>query len=79
MRALNVLFIGNRIWLRNQTSGDLDDAKLVDGVSGERNIYKRRGEASTRFGAPPVGKKRLLHFVVDISGSMCVLVWLGRQ
>ena len=58
-----------RIWLKNQTSGELDDAKLVDGVTGERNIYKRRGEADTQFGAP-THKKKLLTFVVDISGSM---------
>jgi von Willebrand factor A domain-containing protein 8 len=32
-----------RVWLRAQSSGDLDDSRLVDGVAGERNIYKRRG------------------------------------
>lgn len=61
-----------RMWLKNQTSGELDDSKLVDGVTGERNIYKRRGEADVPFGTPPgqSSKKRLLQFVVDISGSM---------
>ena len=33
-----------RQWLKNQTHGDLDDAKLIDGITGEKNVYKRRGE-----------------------------------
>ena len=32
-----------RTWLKHQSSGDLDDAKLIDGVVGERLIFKRRG------------------------------------
>jgi hypothetical protein len=30
--------------LKNQTYGDLDDAKLIDGLTGEKTVYKRRGE-----------------------------------
>ena len=33
-----------RVWLRNQTSGELDDSKLIEGLAGERAIYKKRGE-----------------------------------
>ena len=33
-----------RIWLRHQTSGELDDAKLIEGLTGEKAIYKKRGE-----------------------------------
>ena len=33
-----------RVWLRNQTSGELDDSKLIEGLTGERAIYKKRGE-----------------------------------
>ncbi len=33
-----------RQWLRNQALGELDDAKIIDGLTGERAIYKRRGE-----------------------------------
>lgn len=33
-----------RQWLKNQTYGDLDDAKLIDGLTGEKTVYKRRGE-----------------------------------
>jgi predicted nucleic acid-binding Zn-ribbon protein len=32
-----------RVWLRNQSQGNLDDSKLVDGLSGERLVFKRRG------------------------------------
>lgn len=33
-----------RQWLHHQTSGELDDIKLVEGLTGERSVYKRRGE-----------------------------------
>lgn len=33
-----------RVRLRNQTSGELDDGKLIEGLTGERAIYKKRGE-----------------------------------
>ena len=33
-----------RQWLKHQTYGDLDEAKLIEGLTGERSIYKRRGE-----------------------------------
>ena len=30
-----------RVWIKNQNQGELDDQKLVDGFTGERNIFKR--------------------------------------
>lgn len=33
-----------RHWVRHQTSGDLDDAKLIDGLTGEKTIYKKRAD-----------------------------------
>ena len=39
-----------RVWVKNQNQGELDDNKLVDGFTGERNIYKRRGHRSERRG-----------------------------
>lgn len=33
-----------RQWLKNQAMGELDDAKIIDGLTGEKSIYKRRGE-----------------------------------
>ncbi|XP_071949792.1 von Willebrand factor A domain-containing protein 8-like [Antedon mediterranea] len=58
-----------RQWLKHQTSGDLDDSKLIEGLTGERNIYKRRKEKEPEPGAPQVLPKRL-RLVVDVSGSM---------
>lgn len=60
-----------RVWLRHQTQGELDDTKLVDGLTGDRLVFKRRGEASdqSHANANPNRKKRLL-FVMDVSGSM---------
>ncbi|KXS21233.1 hypothetical protein M427DRAFT_65996 [Gonapodya prolifera JEL478] len=58
-----------RVWLKNQTEGELDDRKLIDGLTGEHAIYKRRGEEKPEYGAPQKKPKRL-KFVFDLSGSM---------
>jgi hypothetical protein len=63
---LNTLEAKNkeRIWLRNLTSGELDDAKLVDGIIGERTIYKiRSDDHNSMFFQKP---KRIF-FVFDLS------------
>ena len=54
-------------WIRRQTHGELDDARLVDGVTGDKFIYKRRGIVDDM--SPLQGPKRLC-FVMDVSGSM---------
>ena len=33
-----------RQWLKNQTQGELDDMRLIEGITGEKSIYKKRGE-----------------------------------
>ncbi|KAF0291010.1 von Willebrand factor A domain-containing protein 8 [Amphibalanus amphitrite] len=58
-----------RQWLKHQTSGELDDAKLIEGITGERTIYKRRGEQEPELGTPQEKPKRL-KLVTDVSGSM---------
>lgn len=58
-----------RLWMRHQTSGELDDTKLVEGVTGERAIYRRRTDVEPELGAPQMKPKRL-KLVVDVSGSM---------
>ncbi|TPX75293.1 hypothetical protein CcCBS67573_g03438 [Chytriomyces confervae] len=55
-----------RVWLRNQSTGDVDDTKLVEGVTGERAIYKRRGDDDSTFQQKP--KKMYVTF--DLSASM---------
>lgn len=58
-----------RVWIRNQSTGDLDDTKLVDGVAGERLVFKRR-QASNKTGAPKKQMPKRFLFVMDVSGSM---------
>ena len=56
-----------KTWLRRQSHGEVDDGRLVEGVTGDRFIYKRRG--SSEEVGPAVGPKKLC-FVIDVSGSM---------
>ncbi|XP_074047842.1 von Willebrand factor A domain-containing protein 8 [Macrotis lagotis] len=58
-----------RQWLRHQPSGELDDTKIIDGLTGEKAIYKRRGEMQPELGSPQQKPKRL-RLLVDVSGSM---------
>lgn len=58
-----------RIWIKLQNQGELDENRLVDGATGERNIYKKRGNHDPLFGAIQKKPKRL-RFVVDVSTSM---------
>ena len=43
-----------RVWLRNQSTGDLDDAKLIEGLAGEQTIFRKRGNKEPIPGAPQV-------------------------
>lgn len=36
-----------RYWARHQTAGDLDDGKLIEGITGERNIYRYEKTSTT--------------------------------
>ena len=70
--------INERSWLRNQSSGEIDDNKLVDGILGEKNIYKKRSPPdspdSKRFNKNKVSSnnktKKRFHFIIDVSASM---------
>ena len=44
-------------------------SRIVDGIAGERAVYKRRAEVPPQPGAPQT-KPKLLRFVIDCSGSM---------
>ncbi len=59
-----------RQWLKNQTHGDLDDAKLVEAITGEKNVYKRRGDDQNADNSFNMEKPKRLRLVVDVSGSM---------
>jgi len=59
---------GERVWQRNQVEGVLDDTKIVDGIAGDKGVFKRRAE-SKDAGFIKHKKKRMM-FVVDCSASM---------
>lgn len=74
-----------RVWLKNQTHGDLDDSKLVDGITGDQAVYRRRGApdvAPDAAAAPSAGvtagaaapldaqRPKRLRVVMDVSASM---------
>lgn len=58
----------DRRWLTRQSHGELDEMRLVEGVTGSHNIYKRRN-VNSEEGSAPLRPKHL-YFVVDVSGSM---------
>jgi von Willebrand factor A domain-containing protein 8 len=58
-----------RDWIKNQMDGELDDSKFIEGIAGEKHVYKRRGMIDTLSGHHMPRPKRL-RFVVDCSGSM---------
>lgn len=58
-----------RHWQKHQTAGELDDMKLIEGIAGEKNIYKQRADVEPEPGQPQERPKRLT-IVADVSGSM---------
>ena len=47
--------------------GELDEMRLVDGIAGAKNIYRRRGEAED-LGGDQLRKR--IKFVMDCSGFL---------
>nr|CAJ2467816.1 unnamed protein product [Leishmania braziliensis] len=60
---------GERVWMTGQTDGVWDDKKLVEGIVGEANVYKRRVDSKETSPFQQKYKKRLV-FVLDVSASM---------
>ncbi|XP_067641687.1 von Willebrand factor A domain-containing protein 8 [Eurosta solidaginis] len=58
-----------RQWQKYQTHGELDDTRLIEGITGEKNIYRRRTEANP-WADHVQEKPNRLKLVVDVSGSM---------
>ncbi|KAI8616388.1 AAA domain-containing protein [Chytriomyces sp. MP71] len=75
VRKLRVILEGvksrekERVWIKNQTIGELDDGKLVEGIAGETAIFKSRGEEVQDFSLVQKKPKRV-KVVFDVSGSM---------
>ena len=59
-----------RDWIKNQLDGDLDDSKLIEGIAGEKHVYKRRAMIDPSSGHRLSSMPKRLRFVVDCSGSM---------
>ncbi|KAI0752632.1 AAA domain-containing protein [Daedaleopsis nitida] len=58
-----------RVWVKRQTDGELDDSRLTEGLTGEATVYKRRGMAKPELGRPQFKPKRI-RFLFDVSASM---------
>ena len=66
------------IFRLGQLQGDLDDNKLVDRVTGERRVFRKRGTPDKRHGLHQSKPKRFV-FAVDVSASMARMnAWDGR-
>ena len=60
-----------RVWLKRQSTGELDDSRLVDALSGEKDVFKRRGEATEKNVASfRESEPMSIKLVVDVSASM---------
>ncbi|CAE7947449.1 unnamed protein product [Symbiodinium sp. KB8] len=60
-----------RVWVRHETSGELDDAKVVDMVTGSRSVFKRRADAPPPDLASPAGPRpERVTLLLDCSASM---------
>ncbi|OJT05693.1 von Willebrand factor A domain-containing protein 8 [Trametes pubescens] len=66
-----------RIWVKRQTDGELDDGRLTEGLTGEATVYKRRGMAKPEMGRPQLKPKRI-RFLFDVSASMYRFQYDGR-
>jgi hypothetical protein len=43
-----------RVWVKRQTDGELDDSRLTEGLTGEATVYKRRGMEKPELGRPQI-------------------------
>ncbi|KAF9078337.1 AAA domain-containing protein [Rhodocollybia butyracea] len=66
-----------RIWIKRQTDGELDDTRLTEGITGEATVYKRRTMEKPEIGRPQIKPKRI-RFIFDLSASMYRFQYDGR-
>jgi hypothetical protein len=66
-----------RVWLKRQGDGELDESRLTEGLTGETAIYRRRGFEKPELGRPQIKPKRI-RFVFDLSASMYRFQMDGR-
>ncbi|KAF7330099.1 hypothetical protein MKEN_00274300 [Mycena kentingensis (nom. inval.)] len=63
-----------RVWIKRQTDGELDDSRLTEGITGEAAVYKRRGMEKPELGRPQMK----IRFLFDLSASMYRFQYDGR-
>ncbi|KAF9485607.1 hypothetical protein BDN70DRAFT_847463 [Pholiota conissans] len=66
-----------RVWVKRQIDGELDDSRLTEGLTGESTVYKRRGMEKPEIGRPQIKPKRI-KFIFDLSASMYRFQYDGR-
>ncbi|KAJ7594399.1 AAA domain-containing protein [Mycena floridula] len=66
-----------RVWMKRQTDGELDDSRLTEGITGEASVYKRRTMSKPEIGRPQIKPKRI-RFIFDLSASMYRFQYDGR-
>jgi len=60
-----------RVWLRRQSTGELDDSRIVDAIAGEKDVFKRRGKSmEANVNVSDKDDPMTIKLVVDISASM---------
>ena len=58
-----------RVWLKHQLNGEIDNDRIVDLITGDRNVFTRLGKHDNAFSAVQKLPKRV-RFVMDCSSSM---------
>ncbi|KAH9038672.1 hypothetical protein EDB83DRAFT_2524497 [Lactarius deliciosus] len=66
-----------RVRVKRQIDGELNDTCLTKGLTGDAAVYKRRGMAKPELGRPQVKPKRI-RFLFGISASMYRFQYDGR-
>lgn len=60
-----------RVWLKRQSTGELDDSRLVDALAGEKDVFRRRGKADESHETSLRESEPMnIKLVVDVSASM---------
>lgn len=65
-----------RVWVKRQTDGELDDSRLTEGLTGEATVYKRRGLEKPELGRPQLKYVKLVG--VELDGLLLKFVHLCR-
>lgn len=59
-----------REWVKNQTTGELDENRIVDALAGERDVFKRRGNPNGINDRISNSEPITIKLIVDVSASM---------